>query len=94
MKRVMIVTIISGVLMAWCGFAVYGMIQFYIASERAEMIEGWKAKTIDLELKVEKYERLIPTLPVLRQLLTPVPWLELEALSERNRQEKVRNAEE
>ena len=92
MKRFVIATIIFGFCTVWCVFAIYGMIQFCTASERAEAIEGWKAKTIDLELKVEKYERLIPTLPVLRQLLTPVPWLELEALSERNRQEKIENA--
>lgn len=81
-----------GFCITWGFLATYGVTQLYTRSERIEILEAYKAQTNILELKVEEYERITAVLPALRQLLTPVVWLEIEALAERNRQEKIENA--
>ena len=84
---------VFGFCIIWsCFFVIYGAVQLYTRSERIEILEAWKTQTNVLELKVEEYERITKALPVLRQLITPVGWLELEARAESNRQEKIRNA--
>lgn len=88
-KRILIVIVLFDFCMAWAGFAVYGVSQLYTYTDRVEIVEELKAKVITLELKVEEYERISKALPVLRQLITPLGWLEIDALAERNRQEKM-----
>lgn len=90
MKKAVIATIIFGFWVVWCFFTIHGIVQLSTAAERAEAVEAWKARAIASELAREEYERIVPILPVLRQLLTPVAWLELKALAERNRQEKIK----
>ena len=68
--------------------AAYGTLQFCNRNIRFEAIDILKIQIIELELKVEEYERINQSLPVLRQLLTPLVWAELEALAERTKQQK------
>ena len=87
-KQVLITIVLFGFCVAWVGFAVYGIGQLYTYADRVEMVEvteELKAKVITLELKVEEYERISKALPVLRQLITPLGWAEVDALAERNR---------
>lgn len=56
-----------------------------------EKIQIQEQEINSLQLQIEDYERIKPILPILRQLLTPLTWLELEALAEQREQRGVKN---
>jgi hypothetical protein len=91
-KRMILAIVIFSFVIVWSCFAIYGIVQTYKKPAHTELLEAWKDRTVALELEIEEYERITKALPVLRQLINPKGWLEIEALAERNRQEKIGNA--
>ena len=70
-------------------FALYGAIQLCTRTGRIAERNAQVEKINQLELTIEEYERINETLPVLRQLLTPLALAELDTLSEQLLQENI-----